>query len=677
MPSPKVYLKVGCTTVAVTSIAWVFSQIKGTKNILNNAVDLSMLNLLESKKESIPITPIINLEPEYITLNHLKIDKRPRFLLWESLKFMLAQRLIGLSHSENDFVRMKALDTLAKLQNFNQGHYSLLANMIDKHAAIQLARIKNVNMKLFIEPPLKYLKYTERMIVNEIKELLFNLSDMCTHKCLEQLISKAFFSVEETSRLVDNDSIPMEMVKLGENEQNVLPICLEALLHHASIETFGKDVVKMNALPLLSEIHSRYRGDLNINVALSKIISYLSFHKEIIDELYRTGWIGILAEWMKHEDVRISIPAARALANLENKEELYKRHLYLLHPSYAGCKEPKVDVVFVHGLLGGVFFTWRQRTKTDLTIGLMESLSQTLFMPGIRKKSKKTIESSEPRTMQYIRDFEEEDMNEARDFEVVLDDIPTAGDCAANCAYTCGGDKLAAAGNADNFTYCWPRDWLGDDCRDLRVLGVNYETTLSKWNGCCSHVTEKTNLEEQSAKLMASLLQAGVGKRPVVWVTHSMGGLLVKNILCKASGSSDPGVRRLIDNTRGIVFYSTPHLGSNLATFNPASQLVLRLSIEVQDLRENSPLLLDIHKRFLKVLEDSPIRVISFVESKKTYFTALKFNFQLVTPESGNPGVGEYYEIPLDHLGICKPMSKFSFLYRRVYDFVQEVIEST
>ncbi|XP_044762041.1 protein SERAC1 isoform X3 [Coccinella septempunctata] len=494
---------------------------------------------------------------------------------------------------------------------------------------------------------------------------------------------------QETSRLVDNDSIPMEMVKLGENEQNVLPICLEALLHHASIETFGKDVVKMNALPLLSEIHSRYRGDLNINVALSKIISYLSFHKEIIDELYRTGWIGILAEWMKHEDVRISIPAARALANLENKEELYKRHLYLLHPSYAGCKEPKVDVVFVHGLLGGVFFTWRQRTKTDLTIGLMgkgphssqprneESLSQTLFMPGIRKKSKKTIESSEPRTMQYIRDFEEEDMNEARDFEVVLDDIPTAGDCAANCAYTCGGDKLAAAGNADNFTYCWPRDWLGDDCRDLRVLGVNYETTLSKWNGCCSHVTEKTNLEEQSAKLMASLLQAGVGKRPVVWVTHSMGGLLVKNILCKASGSSDPGVRRLIDNTRGIVFYSTPHLGSNLATFNPASQLVLRLSIEVQDLRENSPLLLDIHKRFLKVLEDSPIRVISFVESKKTYFTALKFNFQLVTPESGNPGVGEYYEIPLDHLGICKPMSKFSFLYRRVYDFVQEVIEST
>lgn len=125
-----------------------------------------------------------------------------------------------------------------------------------------------------------------------------------------------------------------------------------------------------------------------------------------------------------------------------------------------------------------------------------------------------------------------------------------------------------------------------------------------------------------------------------------------------ASSSSDPNERQLIEKTKGIVFYSTPHLGSNLATFNPASQLVLRLSIEVQDLRENSPLLLNIHKKFLKMLETHPIRVVTFVESKKTYFTALKFNFQLVTPESGNPGIGEYYEIPLDHLGICKPMSK-------------------
>lgn len=153
-------------------------------------------------------------------------------------------------------------------------------------------------------------------------------------------------------------------------------------------------------------------------------------------------------------------------------------------------------------------------------------------MPGIRKLAKK-IKSSEPRTMQYIRNFEEENINEVKDFEVVLDDLPTNGHCTANYDYTCAGESLAAADRTDTFTYCWPRDWLGDDCNDLRIIGVNYQTTLSKWNSCCTHVTEKTNLEEQSSKLLASMKQAGLGKRPIVWVTHSMGGLLVKNILCK------------------------------------------------------------------------------------------------------------------------------------------------
>lgn len=49
------------------------------------------------------------------------------------------------------------------------------------------------------------------------------------------------------------------------------------------------------------------------------------------------------------------------------------------------------------------------------------------------------------------------------------------------------------------------------------------------------------------------------------------------------------------------------------------------------------------------------MRVVTFVETKSTVVTAMKFNFLLVEPKSGNPGVGEYFEIPQDHLGICKP----------------------
>ncbi|KAK9878950.1 hypothetical protein WA026_003770 [Henosepilachna vigintioctopunctata] len=664
-------------------------QIRSTKDILSNAIDLSVLKLWETRMENPLKLPAENTKPEYIILNDLKTDNLSR--IWDSLKFTVAEKLIGLCHNENDFVRIKALVSLGKIRNLDHGHFSVLSNMIDKDIAVRLARLRDVDLRLLKEPPLKYLKYDHSMIVNEMKDLLLDLSEMSNHSCLEYFVSNAFFNAEDSNRFVDNDTTLVEIAKIGQNGQDILPVCLESLLHHASIEVFAEDIVKMNAFSLLSEIHSRFIEDINVNVTLCRIISYLSLHKEVLEELHTTGWIRILAEWMKHDDVRISIPATRALANLEEKEESYKGYIYLLHPNYINKREPKVDVVFVHGLLGGVFFTWRQRTKNDSTIGLLgkgatsssttklqkkESVSQTIFMPGNRKKKQKNIQSSEPHTMQYIRDFEEDDLNEVKDYEVVLEDIPTNGSCTASCGYSFEGDKLASVEDNDYFTYCWPRDWLAEDCSDLRIIGANYDTTLSKWYSFCPHISGKTNIEEQSLKLLNNLLQAGIGKRPVVWVTHSMGGLLVKNILCEAFHSSDSRLHELVENTKGIVFYSTPHLGSNLATFNPASQLVLRLSIEVQDLREGSPFLLELHDKFLKILESVPIKVITFVETKKTVFTALKFNFQLVTPESGNTGSGEYYEIPLDHLSICKPVSRYSFLYRKVLTLIRDIVKT-
>lgn len=84
-----------------------------------------------------------------------------------------------------------------------------------------------------------------------------------------------------------------------------------------------------------------------------------------------------------------------------------------------------------------------------------------------------------------------------------------------------------------SYTQCWPKDWLPEDCKYLRVIGINYDTSLSMWAPMCRAEQTKTTLEERSDEFLEKLLKAGVGQRPIIWVTHSMGGLLVKNILCK------------------------------------------------------------------------------------------------------------------------------------------------
>lgn len=84
------------------------------------------------------------------------------------------------------------------------------------------------------------------------------------------------------------------------------------------------------------------------------------------------GWIGILSGWRQHPDIRISVPAAKALANMDVDEDaLYLQRLYLMHPSTRASKHIEADVVFVHGLLGGVFYTWRQRMKNEDPLGLL------------------------------------------------------------------------------------------------------------------------------------------------------------------------------------------------------------------------------------------------------------------------------------------------------------------
>jgi hypothetical protein len=121
-----------------------------------------------------------------------------------------------------------------------------------------------------------------------------------------------------------------------------------------------------------------------------------------------------------------------------------------------------------------------------------------------------------------------------KEYDVVWEDIPTNTNDDAVGPYSCPGYKYNCSESDDYFTNCWPRDWLAEDCEHLRIIGVNYETNLSLWAPIC-RVEKVKNLTERSEELIEQLAQVQVGKRPIVWVTHSMGGLIVKCLLNKGS----------------------------------------------------------------------------------------------------------------------------------------------
>ena len=133
--------------------------------------------------------------------------------------------------------------------------------------------------------------------------------------------------------------------------------------------------------------------------------------------VFASGWVGELAKWNRNPNLLLSLPAAKALSNLDQKfgQCTFAPGIYLMSPNDRVVKHSNqksnqgVDVVFIHGLLGGVFFTWRQHDR-----------------------------------------FKQRSWSDL---------------------------KLESEGN---YTFCWPRDWLNEDGLDdrVRVIGVDCKFSI-------------------------------------------------------------------------------------------------------------------------------------------------------------------------------------------------------
>lgn len=66
-------------------------------------------------------------------------------------------------------------------------------------------------------------------------------------------------------------------------------MCLESLLHHASVEKYAHDIVQLNGLPLLMELHNRFKNNTAISVVLCRIISYMSVFPSLLDPIFKSG----------------------------------------------------------------------------------------------------------------------------------------------------------------------------------------------------------------------------------------------------------------------------------------------------------------------------------------------------------------------------------------------------
>ena len=82
-----------------------------------------------------------------------------------------------------------------------------------------------------------------------------------------------------------------------------------------------------------------------------------------------------------------------------------------------------------------------------------------------------------------------------------------------------------AEGDKDKF---WP-EWVAEDIPEVTVWSLEYDVPSTLWKAGTS-----MSLPDRALNVLAALEASGVGDRDLIFVTHSLGGLLVKQMLPKS-----------------------------------------------------------------------------------------------------------------------------------------------
>nr|CAD7430358.1 unnamed protein product [Timema monikensis] len=366
----------------------------------------------------------------------------------------------------------------------------------------------------------------------------------------------------------------------------------------------------------------------------------------------------------------------------------------------------RADVIFIHGLHGSLVNTWRQGTWDAANVRTAPIARGPDSRPDdgyceppiddtwVRDRNRST-DDSEADLQDYLMSDEEGVYDETK-LATMMNDI-------------CRKSAAAAEGpvGAEPYSPCWPRDWLPLDCPGVRVIALNYTTDPFLWRPFWVTKRIRTCLSERCREMMEHLKKLGVGQNPIVWVGHSKGGLFVKQMLIDAHQDESLGLYGLCSNTKSIMFYSVPHRGSSCADINLP---LLRQSVELTEVQRECPEVLELHSKFLALIEESHLHaeIFSFIETVQTMMSFIYL--QIVTIESAgqshylpvqqnfsseaqwlgdevsacldkksgfhsrhtqcvfptDPGIGQLWGVPLDHRNICKPASR-AFKRARVY----------
>ncbi|KAI1343251.1 hypothetical protein F5Y15DRAFT_412045 [Xylariaceae sp. FL0016] len=235
---------------------------------------------------------------------------------------------------------------------------------------------------------------------------------------------------------------------------------------------------------------------------------------------------------------------------------------------------------------------------------------------------------------------------------------------------------------------CWPRDLLGQDVPNVRVIAWG-------WHGI---LDSSEIFTEHAERLLADISRLRCAtRRPIIFIGHGLGGLLIKEALVTAALSRIYGSHVELGNvyprTIGCIFLGTPHTRSGKRTLGECVAMTAAISPitpspnVLRSLKESDQHFEYQHSTFLLISRD--IKVVCIREKIPTTIGAsldlmkeshgVEFGrgtMQVMVPKDSASyqafGVTKD-DLPTSHMELARYRSRDEFAYGRIVSHIQNI----
>jgi hypothetical protein len=304
------------------------------------------------------------------------------------------------------------------------------------------------------------------------------------------------------------------------------------------------------------------------------------------------------------------------------------------------------SVVFVHGLFGHPYNTWSC---------LLEPLTKEDGLDD----DQKNVSRWAKRLFRHERHSKGQE-TESKDSELSVSPV----------------SSTKQAGRPEQIF--WPKDLLPAALPTVRIMTWGYDVDIVNLVGR----TAQESIFEHANVLLSDLADSRITqeekKRPIIFVAHSLGGIVVKDALGRSSGAKSY-LSAIFPATFGICFLGTPHWGSETASLgkmvfeisklffkNPNTQVLRALEV-------NSETLDRVDTTFREIISSGTINIASFRETVPS-----KGGVMVVQQHSYKLGLEQEIinSIPADHKNMAKFCSKDDTGFKRIVAVLKRWVDS-